>query len=154
MEYRIEKKDAFRIVGVSAPLDKEMENNFLVVPKLWGTVSADGTIQKLASMMDAPPMGLLGVCASMNGEAWRYFIAVSSTQPAGEFEEYTVPAATWAVFPGSGTTQSIQELEQRVLTEWLPSSGYAYGDAPDVEVYLNADPENAQYKVWIPVIKK
>lgn len=154
MDYRIETRDAFRIVGVSAPLEKEIEKNFMVVPKLWGDASADGTIQKLASMMDAPPMGLLGVCTCMPQEAWRYFIAVSSTQPAGEFEEFTVPAATWAIFPGSGTNKSIQELEQRVLTEWLPSSGYEYGDAPDIEVYLNADPENAQFEVWVPVVKK
>lgn len=24
----------------------------------------------------------------------------------------------------------------------------------DVEVYLNPDPQNAQYEVWIPVVKK
>ena len=28
MEYRIEKRDAFRIVGVSAPLTKDIEENF------------------------------------------------------------------------------------------------------------------------------
>ena len=47
-----------------------------------------------------------------------------------------------------------QDLERRVITEWLPSSGYEYGSAPDVEVYLNPDPENAKYEVWIPVVKK
>lgn len=26
--------------------------------------------------------------------------------------------------------------------------------APDIEVYLNPDPQNAQYKIWIPVVKK
>ena len=35
MEYRIEKKDAFRIVGVSCPLEREVEKNFAVVPRLW-----------------------------------------------------------------------------------------------------------------------
>ena len=58
------------------------------------------------------------------------------------------------VFPGAGTNQSIQELERRIVTEWLPTSGYEYGNAPDVEVYLNPDPQNAQYEVWIPVMKK
>ena len=29
MNYRIETKEAFRIIGVSAPLDKEIENNFM-----------------------------------------------------------------------------------------------------------------------------
>ena len=33
MNYRIETKEAFRVIGVSAPLDKEIENNFMVVPK-------------------------------------------------------------------------------------------------------------------------
>lgn len=154
MEYRIEARPAFRIVGISRPLDREMEKNFAVVPTLWQTAAADGTIPALAGMMDTQPMGLLGVCACGNDEAWRYFIAVASTRPAGQFEEYTVPAATWAIFSGRGTNLSIQELERRAITEWLPTSGYEYGDAPDVEVYLNPDPENAVFEVWIPVVKK
>lgn len=154
MNYRIETKDAFRIIGVSAPLDQEIENNFMVVPKMWQDAVANGTIQKLAGMMDTPPMGLLGVSACNNTEQWKYFIAVSSTKASEEFEEYIVPASTWAVFAGSGTNKSLQELEQRIITEWLPSSGYEYANAPDIEVYLNPDPENAQYEVWIPVTKK
>lgn len=154
MNYRIETKDAFRIIGVSAPLDREIEKNFAVVPNLWQKAVADGTIQKLAGMMNTPPMGLLGVSACNDEEQWKYFIAVSSTGEVDEFEEYLVPASTWAIFPGSGTNQSIQELEQRIVTEWLPTSGYEYANAPDIEVYLNPDPQNAQYEVWIPVMKK
>ena len=104
--------------------------------------------------MDAQPMGILGVCACTGEEEWRYWIAAASTRQDAALEEFTVPAAVWAVFPGSGTNQSIQELERRVLTEWLPSSGYEYGNAPDIEVYLNADPQDSIYEVWIPVVKK
>lgn len=154
MNYRIETREAFRIIGVSAPLEKEMEKNFMVVPKMWEEASVNGTIQKLAGMMDTPPMGLLGVSACNDEEQWKYFIAVSSTKASGDFEEYTVPASTWAIFSGTGTNQSIQELEQRIITEWLPTSGYEYANAPDIEVYLNPDPQNAQYEVWIPVAKK
>ena len=154
MNYRIEKKDSFRIIGISQPLDKEIENNFAVVPKMWQNAAVDGTIQRLAGLMDAAPMGLLGVSACNDAEQWKYFIAVSSTKQDADFEEYIVPAATWAIFTGSGTNQSIQELEQRIVTEWLPTSGYEYANAPDIEVYLNPDPQNAQYEVWIPVIKK
>lgn len=50
-----------------------------------------------------------------------------------------------------GNNQSIQELEKRIVTEWLPTSGYEYGNAPDIEVYLNADPEHTKYEVWISV---
>lgn len=48
----------------------------------------------------------------------------------------------------------IQVLEQRIVTEWLPASEYEYANAPDIEVYLNPDPANAQFEVWIPVVKK
>lgn len=154
MNYRMENKEAFRILGVSAPLHKELEQNFRVVPQMWQEAASNGTIQKLAGMMDAPPAGLLGVSACNDEEQWKYWIAVSSTKDCGEFEEYTVPACTWAIFPGSGANLSIQNLEQRIITEWLPTSGYEYANAPDIEVYLNADPQNAQYEVWIPVRKK
>lgn len=154
MNYRIERKEAFRIVGVSRPLEREIEKNFAVVPQMWQDAVTNGTIQKLAGMMDAQPVGLLGVSACNDEEQWKYFIAVSSTKESGEFEEYLVPASTWAIFSGSGTNVSIQELEQRIVTEWLPASGYEYANAPDIEVYLNPDPQNAQFEVWIPVNKK
>lgn len=154
MNYRIETKNAFRILGVSAPLHKDIEKNFMTVPQMWQEAASNGTIPRLAGMMDSQPMGLLGVSACNEEEQWKYFIAVSTSQADEAFEEYTVPACTWAIFPGAGTNQSIQELEQRIITEWLPTSGYEYANAPDIEVYLNPDPQNAQYEVWIPVTKK
>ncbi len=154
MNYRIESRAAFRIVGKSAPLQTNIEDNFMTVPALWQTAVADGTLPRLAAMMDTPPLGLLGVSTCGDAEQWRYFIAVSTTQAAGDLDEYLIPAATWAIFPGQGTNQSVQELERRIITEWLPTSGYEYANAPDIEVYLNPDPQNAQYEVWIPVSKK
>ena len=152
MEYRIETKGAFRIVGVSVPLDKDIEKNFAVIPQKWQEVSMDGTLQKLIGMMDTP--GVLGVSTCNDEEVWRYYIAVATSRDQDGLEEYIVPAATWAIFSGAGANQSIQELERRIVTEWLPTSGYEYGNAPDIEVYLNPDPQNAQYEVWIPVTKK
>lgn len=154
MNYRIETKAAFRIVGVSVPLEKDIEKNFAVIPRKWQETAVNGTLQKLTGLMDTQPMGVLGVSTCNDTEPWRYYIAVASSQTDRDLEEYTVPAATWAVFPGAGTNQSIQELERRIVTEWLPTSGYEYGNAPDVEVYLNPDPQNAQYEVWIPVVRK
>ena len=154
MNYRIESREAFRIVGVSVPLHKDIEENFTVIPSKWAEVSMNGTLQKLIGLMDTPPMGVLGMSLCNDEEAWKYYISVSSSKDADGLEEYTVPAATWAIFSGTGTNQSIQELERRIVTEWLPTSGYEYGSAPDIEVYLNPDPQNAQYEVWIPVVKR
>lgn len=154
MNYRIETKEAFRIVGVSVPLHREIEKNFAVIPQKWQEIAQNGTLQTLVGMMDTPPMGVLGVSRCSDPESWRYYIAVSSSQPRGQLEEFVVPAACWAIFPGHGTNESIQELQRRVVTEWLPTSGYEYANAPDIEVYLNPDPQNAEYEVWIPLVKK
>lgn len=154
MDYRIETKDAFQILGVSQPLHTALEENFMIVPRMWQQAAVDGTLPRLAALMDGAPMGLLGVSVCSDLEPWKYFIAVSSTREPEGFDSYRIPAATWAIFPGEGTNQSIQELEKRIVTEWLPTSGYEYGSAPDIEVYLNPDPQNARYEVWIPVVKK
>ena len=156
IEYRIEQKEAFRIIGLSAPLKENLEENFQVVPQLWAKAAQEGVVPKLAAMMDTPIKGVLGVSACM-GKDWYYYIAAASTLPLADtgFVEYTVPACTWAVFPGTGSMPgSIQTLEQRIVTEWLPTSGYEYADAPDVERYLTPDPQNATFEVWVPVVKK
>lgn len=155
MNYRVEEKPAFRIVGVSVPLKKEIEENFETIPGVWQRVCEDGTIQILSGMMDTDLKAVLGVSACGEQEQWRYYVSVASTQPLKEgLEEYTIPAATWAIFPGRGTNLSIQTLLKRIVTEWFPTSGYEYTNAPDVEVYLNPDPNDTQYEVWVPVIKK
>ena len=154
LNYRIEAKEAFRIIGVSAPLSKELEENFFVIPQMWQNCVINGTIEKLSQMISTSPTGLLGISICNDTEQWKYFIAVATAQLCPEFEEYTVPATTWAIFPGTGTNQSVQELERRIFTEWLPTSGYEYGNAPDIVVYINPDPENTVFEVWVPVRKK
>ncbi len=155
MDYRIEKREAFRIVGVSTPLAHDMEENFRNVPTLWQKVGANGTIGRLCNLMDGPVMGLLGISTCNEGKDWKYFIAVASDKPASDgFEEFEVPAATWAVFPAKGSDVQIQDLEKRIVTDWLPTSGYEYADAPDVEVYIDPNPADGRYEVWIPIAKK
>lgn len=155
MNYRIEVKEAIRIVGISRPLSKEIEQNFKEVPQMWGEAAQNGTLEKLIPFMNSQPMGVLGVSVCNENEQWRYYIAVASTsQDISDFEEHTIPASTWAVFSGEGTVLSIQELEKRIFTEWLPTSGYEYGNAADIEVYLDPNPQNTKYEVWMPVVKK
>ena len=87
MNYRIEKKDAFRIVGISAPLNREIENNFMIVPKMWEDAAVSGTIQKLAEMMDTPIKGLLGVSVCNDEEALRKTAGLTTTpcpRPPGQ----------------------------------------------------------------------
>lgn len=155
MNYRIVKKESFRVVGISTPLENELEKNFEKVPQMWGKAYADGIIPVLLQNMDKNMPGIMGISTCNNGEDWRYYIAVSSVIDAPEgMEEYMVPAFTWAVFSGEGSGKSIQDLERKIVMDWLPTSGYEYADGPDIEVYLSDDPENMKYEVWIPIVKK
>lgn len=155
MNYRIENREAFRVIGVSHPLQKDVEQNFEVVPQMWYKASTDGTIPRLTALMDSQPMGVLGVSICTDDDNWRYMLAVASTKTDEAFETYTVPAFTWAIFSGSGQAPlAIQDLERRIVTEWLPTSGYEYANGPDIEVYLNPDPQDAKFEVWVPVKKK
>lgn len=153
MNFRIETKEAFQIVGISCPLSKVLEENFARIPHEWDTALENGTLSRLYGLMNNKPQGLLGVNVH-NEKEWKYFIAVSSKEHSDGFEQYHIPVATWAVFSGRGTNVSLQDLERRVITEWLPTSGYEYAEIPDIEVYIKADPKDAIYEYWLPVVKK
>lgn len=157
MEYRIEKKEAFRIVGVKASIDQDIEKSFQQVPMFWGRVSASPLLGQICMLMNGEPKGMLGVCGTeQEGTSWDYYIAVASDLPlSDDMVEYTVPANTWAIFPGKGPMpQSIQEIERRAITEWLPTSGYEYANGPDIELYLEPNPADTAFEVWVPIAKK
>ncbi|ACQ54870.1 AraC family transcriptional regulator [Clostridium botulinum] len=157
MKYSIIKNEEIRIVGVKAPLTKNIDENFKFVPKLWEKSAEDGSIDNIVSLMNEDSNGMLGVSVCMDSlDNWEYYIATKTDKDAPKgMHEYIIPAGTWAVFPGEGPMpKSIQEIEKRIITEWFPTSGYEYADAPDIELYLNQDPTNAKFEVWIPIRKK
>lgn len=152
MEYRIEEREAFRVVGFSMKGPMSLENCFERVPEFWGQTARE--IPRLAALMDGSgPMGILGVSACDGGSFSGYYIAAATRAPApADMAEYSVPAGTWAVFPCRGPMpQAMQDLQRRIVSEWLPSSGYEYAEAPDIEVY-SAD--NLHNEVWLPIVPK
>lgn len=154
MNYRIEKKEAFDILGVSRPMSHDPEENKILIPRMWDELSQNGTTLRIARHIGPELPGILGVCACNEDGPWSYFIAAASSDEEAGLERFTVPAAQWAIFSGEGPGVSIQELERRIFTEWLPGSGYEYANIPDIELYLDPDPSDTRYEVWIGVVKK
>ena len=157
MNYRIEERDAFRIVGAKAHFDMALEESFAQVPQFWAQTMQSGMAQAICALPVREPYGLLGVSACMDGRDFDYYIAMATDAPAPEgMAEYTVPACTWAMFECVGPMpQAMQQLQTRIVSEWLPSSGYEYADAPDIEVYPEGNTQSADYRceVWLPVRK-
>ena len=135
----------------------DAEEAFKCVPLFWQKAAPQiPQIISLISLMTGEPKGMLGVSTFNEAEEKQnyYYIAVASDEPVPDgMNELNVPGNTWAVFPGSGTQDDIQALQIRIVSEWLPTSGYEWANAPDVEVYLNDDPKNMQFEVWLPVVK-
>lgn len=161
MNYRIEKMDAFRVIGPKLTTTMKDGECYKEIPEFWGEVSASGAIPVLIPLNDSQPCGILGISATdtySDDVVFNYYAAVASTQPAPEgMHEYEIPAATWAVFESVGPMPgAIQDLQKRIVTEWLPTSGYEYAKAPDIELYLEGDMQSSDYKceVWLPVAKK
>jgi len=158
MNYKIETKEAFRIVGAKRSYVMDVESNFEEIPKFWNEQAQAGLIPRLCTLMDHPPYGILGVCTCMEGKDFDYYIAVASSCPAPEgLDIYEVPACTWAIFECIGAMpKAIQELQSRIVSEWLPGSGYEYADAPDIEVYSEGDQRLPNYRseVWLPITRK
>ncbi len=158
MNYKIEKKEAFRIVGAKKHFDLNVEENFKEIPLFWGEVFQNGMFEEICKLSNREPSGVLGVSASMNGKDFDYYIAAASDQPVPpNMAEYEVPEAMWAVFECIGPMpNAMQELQKRIVTEWLPTSGYEYAEDLDIEVYPTSDTQSPDYRseVWLPITKK
>ena len=158
MDYRIEKKDEFRIVGAKEHYVLNVEENFTQIPAFWQKTVQSGTFSQILGLVNQEPKGILGLTSSMKGKDFDYYIAAPSDMvvPDGLYE-YTVPACTWAIFTCIGTMPTaIQVLQKHIISEWLPNSGYEYADAPDIEVYFEGNQQAEDYRceVWLPVEKK
>ena len=157
MEYQLIDKEAFHVTGLGLKIEQNMEVAQKRIPEFWNEVAASGELQKLLPIMDQNNPGVLGVSlmTSEIQDKWEYVIGVVSEEKAEGFEQYEIPAAKWAIFSGTGPMPgAIKELQTQVFQEWLPTSGFEYDELPDIELYLDANPENAQFQVWLPVRAK
>lgn len=159
MDYRIFDKEAFRVIGKCLKVSTRDGENLRRIPSFWDECCHDGSYQKLASIQG--DMAVLGICRDFDPdmEELVYMVAVEKpVQPLTDdyqgFEEYTVPASTWAVFESVGSMpDAIQKVWQRVFSEWFPATGYEHAGTAELESYPPGNMGSDEYysEVWIPV---
>jgi AraC family transcriptional regulator len=164
LEFRIEKMDAFRVVGVAIHTTTKDDCCRTEVPTLWGEVINSGKINEISALSNQFPIGLMGINSyntdPMDTKKFDYYIASATDKLVPEgMVEYMVPATTWAVFPCQRT--EIADVEIRIFTEWQLTSGYEVlntgyetgemkSQAPDMEVHS----QDGTAEVWTAVRKK
>ncbi|MBE6831229.1 MAG: AraC family transcriptional regulator [Ruminococcaceae bacterium] len=157
MQYRIETKEAIRVVGVRTPLQDDMEQNQNIVPVFWKKLLKSDLFTEICSLANQSAQKVMGITACQDLQDIYYYVAAVTDQPVpdGMFE-LEIPEATWAVFECDGRfPESVQTVFRHFLTEWLPFSGYEYAKLPDIEVYPILDGKSkGRAEVWIAIKKE
>jgi AraC family transcriptional regulator len=164
MEFRIEDKPAFNLVGVSkrVPMQFEGVNNEIVKLALSITDEQKAEMHRLQNI---EPCEIVNASYDADYQFLKeegdltHLIGVLTTedQVSDQLDKVPVKACTWAVFPNEGPFPStLQETMAKTYSQWLPSSDYELIDAPTFS-FTKMDPHKKDYaysEVWIPVRKK
>ena len=158
MDYKIIKKDAFTIIGVSKIFKYDSAKEEIV--QFWTEHYQTGKGEIVC--------GQYGVCIGedMSGDEFEYLIA-DNYNPCMEIPESfvtrVIPKQTWAIFPCKGALpKSLQDINKKIFSEWLTNckdyeiaAGYnieMYGDPTE---YAKGTQDEEYYcEIWVPVKPK
>lgn len=163
MNYRIEEKGAFRIVGIQKRVPIIFNGVNPEIAAMWESLDGE-TINNLKRISNVEPMGLLS--ASTNFSEGRmeekggldHYIGVATTKECPDnLTQFEVAASTWAVFEAIGSfPDTLQDVWGRIYSEWFPSSNYEQIEGPEILWNENKDITSPNFKseIWIPILKK
>lgn len=163
MEFKIEKKEKFNIVGVSkrVPIQFEGVNNAILELAQSITEQQRNEMHQIA---DLYPHQVLNVSYDFDDgflEEKGYLthmigFATTKENPFDDLEQITVEESLWAIFPNQGPfPATFQETTAKIYSEWLPSSDYEVADLPGISFTQHNSPsENKYSEIWMPVKKK
>lgn len=144
MDYRIETKEAFHVVGFQRHFHNE--TSYAQIPAWW-----DEMLQK-----GMPLDGEFGVCIDADGREFDYLIA-DRYQPGQAVPEgcivRDIPGGMWAVFPC--TLATLQDVNTKMWRDWLPNCReYRLASNCNLEFYYpldQADPPSSRAELWLPI---
>ena len=163
MNYRIEKKEAFKLVGVKGQVPIVFEGINQEIMKIAQSITEEQ--RKLLQSYRNEDVKTV-VNASFDFDDKRYeekgnlnhLIGSITTLDIdfGEFDVVEVPACTWAIFPCKGPFPTVfQDTWGKILSEWLPSSNYELINVPEISFNRDmSDMQNVYSEIWIGVKEK
>jgi len=148
MDYRIEEKAAFTVMGRKRNFS--METSYQEIPKFWEE-HLNGEGKEIVA-------GMFGLCIDSKDSHFDYLIA-DNYLPWQEIQEgyetRTLPAGTWAVFPC--TLETLQDVNTKMWQEWLPNAKeYKLGGNYNIELYAPPSGKNNNEfycEIWLPIEK-
>ncbi|MEI1233539.1 AraC family transcriptional regulator [Enterococcus mundtii] len=162
MDYRIEEKGTFAIVGVSkrVPIQFVGVNSSIVELAKAITEEQKEEMHRLGDLapnqvvnasfqFDEGRMEEKGALTHMIG------FLTSKIDECKGLEQRIIPGHTWAIFPNQGSfPEVLQTTMANIFSEWLPNSGYELVEAPEISFTKWLDQGEAYSEVWIAVTKR
>ena len=163
MNYRIEQKGEFNIVGIMKRVPIIFEGENPEITAMWKSLTME-KIEQLKELSNVEPIGIIQASTNFSegrmeekGELDQY-IGVATTQGCPEnYSKLEVPALTWAIFESTGPFPStLQETWGRIYSEWFPSSDYQVAEGPEILSIKTQDltSPSVTSEIWIPVLKR
>lgn len=163
MNYRIEEKEAFSIVGIKKRVPIIFNGVNPEISAMWKSLDGEIT-NKLKELSNVEPIGLLSASTNFSegrmeekGELDHYIGAATNNECPSDLAELRVAASTWAVFEAVGPfPKTLQDVWGRIYSEWFPSSNYETAKGPEIlwNENKNITSPNFKSEIWIPIIKK
>jgi AraC family transcriptional regulator len=163
MNYRIEEKEAFRIVGIKKRVAIVFNGVNPGIASMWQSLNEE-MINKLKALSNVEPLGLISASTNFSegrmeekGELDHYIGVATVKECPDNFSELEVAASTWAVFEAVGPfPDTLQNVWGRIYSEWFPSSSYEQSEGPEILWNEQKDTTSPTFKseIWIPVLKK
>ncbi len=163
MNYRIEEKEGFNIVGLKKRVPIIFNGVNPEIAEMWESLDEE-MISQLKSLSNVKPVGLLSASANFSEGrmeekgALDHYIGVATTKECPtNLAKLEVSASTWAVFEVVGPfPDTLQNIWGRIYSEWFPSSNYEINEGPEILWNENKDVTSPTFKseIWIPVLKK
>lgn len=163
MNYRIEEKEAFYIVGIKKRVPIIFNGVNPEIASMWQSLDS-GTINKLKKLSNVEPIGLLSASTNFSedrmeekGELDHYIGVATTNECSGKLTLLEVPSSTWAVFEAIGPfPDTLQNVWGRIYSEWFPSSNYEQIAGPEILWNADKDVTSPTFKseIWIPILKK
>ncbi len=163
MNYRIEEKEAFHIVGIKKRVPIIFQGENPEITAMWKALDME-KINKLKELSNVEPKGIIQASANFSegrmeekGDLDHYIGVATTNEYPENFSKLEVPAFTWAVFEAVGPfPHTLQETWGRIYSEWFPSSTYQQTEGPEILSIKSKDLTSPTVKseIWIPVLKK
>ena len=167
VNYRIEKKNSFKMIGVEKIISMLNGENFKEIPKFWQECFQNGIVEKLDEVgKNAPHPGSKGLfpvnaimCYEETGnDTFPYLIGTfmpENSIPEG-YKVVEVSEYLWAIFTTEkykqpDTSELVQKVWKLIYSEWFPSTNYVHAEGPELELYYEDEDDFEHCEIWIPI---